>query len=43
MIGYWCNEAATRETIRDGWIHSGDLARVEPEGLITLGRPYQGK
>jgi acyl-CoA synthetase (AMP-forming)/AMP-acid ligase II len=36
MIGYWRNEAATRETIRDGWIHSGDLARVEPEGLITL-------
>jgi acyl-CoA synthetase (AMP-forming)/AMP-acid ligase II len=36
MIGYWRNEAATRETIRGGWIHSGDLARVEPEGLITL-------
>ncbi len=36
MIGYWRNAAATRETIRDGWMHSGDLARVEPEGLITL-------
>jgi acyl-CoA synthetase (AMP-forming)/AMP-acid ligase II len=36
MIGYWRNEAATRETIRDGWMHSGDLARVEPEGMITL-------
>jgi fatty-acyl-CoA synthase len=36
MIGYWRNAAATRETIRDGWIHSGDLARVEPDGLITL-------
>jgi fatty-acyl-CoA synthase len=36
MIGYWRNNAATRATIRDGWIHSGDLARVEPEGFITL-------
>ena len=36
MIGYWRNEAATRETIRDGWMRSGDLARVEPEGFITL-------
>jgi acyl-CoA synthetase (AMP-forming)/AMP-acid ligase II len=36
MIGYWRNEAATRETIRDGWIYTGDLARVEPEGFITL-------
>jgi acyl-CoA synthetase (AMP-forming)/AMP-acid ligase II len=36
MIGYWRNAAATREVIRDGWIRSGDLARVEPEGLITL-------
>ena len=36
MIGYWRNDAATRETIRDGWMRSGDLARVEPEGFITL-------
>lgn len=36
MIGYWRNEAATRETIREGWMRSGDLARVEPEGFITL-------
>lgn len=36
MIGYWRNDAATAETIRDGWIHSGDLARVEEEGLFTL-------
>ncbi len=36
MIGYWRNEEATRETIRDGWIYTGDLARVEPEGFFTL-------
>jgi fatty-acyl-CoA synthase len=36
MIGYWRNEKATAETIRDGWIYTGDLARVEPEGFFTL-------
>lgn len=36
MIGYWRNAEANRETIRDGWIYTGDLARVEPEGFFTL-------
>jgi acyl-CoA synthetase (AMP-forming)/AMP-acid ligase II len=36
MIGYWRNEKATAETIRNGWIYTGDLARVEPEGFFTL-------
>jgi len=36
MIGYWRNEAATRETIHDGWIYTGDLARVEEEGFFTV-------
>jgi acyl-CoA synthetase (AMP-forming)/AMP-acid ligase II len=36
MLGYWRNDAATREAIRDGWIRSGDLARVEPQGLFTI-------
>ncbi|MGH8261651.1 MAG: class I adenylate-forming enzyme family protein [Steroidobacteraceae bacterium] len=36
MIGYWRNAEATREAIRDGWIYTGDLARVEPEGFFTL-------
>ena len=36
MIGYWRNPAATAETIRDGWIWSGDLARVDGDGLFTL-------
>jgi acyl-CoA synthetase (AMP-forming)/AMP-acid ligase II len=36
MIGYWRNEAATRDTIKDGWIATGDLARVEAEGFFTL-------
>lgn len=36
MIGYWRNEGATRETMRDGWIHTGDLARNEGQGYFTI-------
>ncbi|HSV46970.1 MAG TPA: AMP-binding protein [Ramlibacter sp.] len=36
MIGYWRNVAATREAVQDGWIRSGDLARVEAEGFFTI-------
>ena len=36
MLGYWRNEAGTRETLRDGWVLTGDLARVDSEGFITL-------
>jgi acyl-CoA synthetase (AMP-forming)/AMP-acid ligase II len=37
MIGYWRDEAATREVMTgDGYYRSGDLARVDPDGLVTL-------
>ncbi len=36
MIGYWNNDEATREVIRDGWIRTGDLARVEGGGYFTV-------
>lgn len=36
MIGYFRNEIATRETLRDGWIYTGDLARNEGEGFFTI-------
>ena len=36
MIGYHNMEEATRETIRDGWIYTGDLARVEANGYFTI-------
>lgn len=36
MIGYWKNEAATQETVRNGWIRSGDLARNEGGGFFTI-------
>jgi long-chain acyl-CoA synthetase len=37
MKGYYGNETATRETIEpDGWLHTGDLARVDEEGYIFI-------
>jgi long-chain acyl-CoA synthetase len=39
MAGYWKNEKATRESIRDGWLYSGDLGYVDSDGfLYVLGR-----
>jgi len=39
MHGYWKNEAATKETIKDGWLHTGDMGYMTKEGyLYVLGR-----
>jgi long-chain acyl-CoA synthetase len=39
MKGYWKNEAATAETIRDGWLFTGDMGYVDSDGyLYVLGR-----
>jgi len=39
MHGYWKNEAATKEAIRDGWLHTGDMGYMTKEGyLYVLGR-----
>lgn len=36
MLGYWNRPEATAETIRDGWLHTGDLAVVDEHGGIRL-------
>lgn len=36
MTGYWNNPAATARTIRDGWVFTGDMARVDEDGYIYL-------
>lgn len=39
MAGYWKNEKATQETIRDGWLYTGDLGYIDHDGfLYVLGR-----
>ena len=36
MAGYWRNEAASTETLRGGWLHTGDLGSLDADGLLTL-------
>ena len=36
MIGYHNMEEETRKVIRNGWVHTEDLARVEKEGFFTI-------
>lgn len=39
MHGYWKNEAATKETIKDSWLHTGDMGYMSKDGyLYVLGR-----
>ena len=36
MSGYWNRPDLTSETIRDGWLYTGDLARMDEEGYIYI-------
>tara|TARA_B110000977_G_scaffold201103_1_gene294154 strand:+ start:4489 stop:6039 length:1551 start_codon:yes stop_codon:yes gene_type:complete len=36
MQGYWNDAAATAATIRDGWLHTGDVGRLDKEGYLTI-------
>lgn len=36
MTGYWNNSAATVDTLLGGWLHTGDIGRIDSEGYIYL-------
>lgn len=39
MAGYWKNPVATSETVKDGWLYTGDMGYMNKDGLLyVLGR-----
>ena len=36
MKGYWQNPAASAETLRGGWLHTGDMGAMDADGFLTL-------
>ena len=39
MLGYWNNPTATAETLKNGWLHTGDMGYMDKQGyLYVLGR-----
>jgi long-chain acyl-CoA synthetase len=36
VAGYWNKPEATAETFVDGWLHTGDMARIDAEGFVQI-------
>lgn len=36
MKGYWKDVKATEETLKDGWLHTGDIASIHDDGFIEI-------
>ncbi|HSM70035.1 MAG TPA: long-chain fatty acid--CoA ligase [Anaerolineales bacterium] len=39
--GYWNNEEATKQALKDGWFHTGDMARMDEEGYFYIAGRYK--
>lgn len=36
MLGYWNRPAETREALRDGWLYTGDIAKMDEDGYFYI-------
>jgi len=36
MLGYWRDPELTRETLKDGWVYTRDMATVDEDGYIYI-------
>ena len=36
MAGYWKRPQETAEALRDGWMHTGDIARMDADGFVYI-------
>ncbi|MGN6497912.1 MAG: AMP-dependent synthetase/ligase, partial [Tsuneonella sp.] len=36
MHGYWQNKAETERTLKDGWLHTGDIGHLDAKGRIVI-------
>ncbi len=36
MRGYWNDAESSRQTVRDGWLHTGDIGRLDEDGFIQI-------